>query len=65
MTATMDEKNGAKAPLDSFDLDTIYKELGDFGRFQIKNYLLISVAVVFYSMYTINYIFTSGTVDYR
>lgn len=66
---TMDERNGVKAvartPLENFDLDTIYQELGDFGRFQVKNYLLISVAVVFYSMYMINYIFTSGTVEYR
>lgn len=48
-----------------FDIDLIYKELGDFGKFQLKNYLFICSAVIFYSAYTLSFVFTTGNLDYR
>lgn len=48
-----------------FDIDAIYKELGVFGTFQIRNYILICLAMVFYSSYTMSYVFTTSRLDYR
>lgn len=48
-----------------FDLDNIIKEIGEFGKFQFINYILISIAIAFAAIYTLTYIFTAGDLSYR
>lgn len=47
------------------DIDSIFKELGDFGKFQFKNYFFICLVVILYSSYTLSFIITTGNLDYR
>jgi len=49
----------------SQEFDSILAELGDFGRYQIKQYALLSLPVVFSAAFTISYVFTAGTVPHR
>lgn len=46
-------------------LDLILKELGQFGKFQIINYLLIAIPLTLSAAYTLSYVFTAGDLDYR
>ncbi|XP_066993624.1 organic cation transporter protein isoform X2 [Anabrus simplex] len=47
------------------DFDDILEELGEFGRYQITNYLLICLPVFFCSANSLSYVFTAGVPDYR
>ena len=47
------------------DLDQIFVEIGELGRFQVKNYVQLSVVVLFAASVYLNYIFTSGQLNYR
>lgn len=49
----------------SFDLDTILQELGQFGKFQVKNYVLIAIPIALTACFSLNYIFTAGQLEYR
>lgn len=46
-------------------LDSILKELGQFGKFQTINYLLIAIPLTLSAAYTLSYVFTAGDLDYR
>lgn len=43
----------------------LFDQLDGFGRFQIIQYVLICLPLVFVSMMNINYIFVAGDVEYR
>ncbi|XP_034829228.1 organic cation transporter protein-like [Maniola hyperantus] len=47
------------------DLDDILLELGQFGRYQLKNYCLILIPIMFSAIYNSQYIFAAGNVPYR
>lgn len=47
------------------DLDEILLEVGEFGRFQIKNFALILVPILFCAFYNSQYIFAAASVQYR
>ncbi|XP_066992268.1 solute carrier family 22 member 4 [Anabrus simplex] len=47
------------------DLDKILEELGQFGRFQIVSYVLISIPMIFVVISGTSFVFTSGDLDYR
>nr|CAD7445168.1 unnamed protein product [Timema bartmani] len=47
------------------DLDKVLGELGQCGRFQITNYILICLPIMFNAMFTLTYVFTAGDVAYR
>ncbi|XP_045449795.1 organic cation transporter protein-like [Melitaea cinxia] len=47
------------------DLDEILLEVGQFGRFQIKNFVLILVPILFCAFYNSQYIFAAASVQYR
>ncbi|XP_073955324.1 organic cation transporter protein-like isoform X3 [Choristoneura fumiferana] len=47
------------------DFDIILKDLGGFGRYQIMNYCLIFVPIMFSAVYNAQYVFSAGAVDYR
>lgn len=49
----------------SFELDAILQELGQFGKFQVKNYILIAIPIALTACFSLNYIFTAGQLDYR
>lgn len=54
------KKSGA-----AFDLDFVLGELGQFGRYQLYNYALIVVPIMFSAIYGANYVFTAADLDYR
>ncbi|XP_049703483.2 organic cation transporter protein [Helicoverpa armigera] len=49
----------------TIDLDAILLELGQFGRYQIRNYCYILVVILMSAVYNTQYIFAAGDVPYR
>ncbi|KAK6636773.1 hypothetical protein RUM43_010436 [Polyplax serrata] len=47
------------------DFDQALEELGEFGRFQIFNYLLFCLPVFFSAGNSLTYVFTAGVPNYR
>lgn len=47
------------------DFDQILEEIGEFGRYQKTNYLLICLPVMFAAANSLSYVFTTGTPAYR
>ncbi|XP_043642663.1 organic cation transporter protein isoform X2 [Drosophila teissieri] len=47
------------------DFDDILAEIGEFGRFQRRNYLLICLPVLFAAANSLSYVFTAGSPTYR
>lgn len=47
------------------DLDVILKETGTFGKYQIISFTLICIPIMFNAVFTLGYIFESGTPSYR
>lgn len=50
---------------DSWSLDSILTDIGQFGNYQIKNYLLLSIPMTFNAIFSLTYVFTAGSVKYR
>ncbi|XP_034108685.1 organic cation transporter protein [Drosophila albomicans] len=46
-------------------LDAILVRIGQFGRYQIINYVLLCVPMVFNAFFSISYVFTASTVVHR
>ncbi|XP_030375309.1 organic cation transporter protein isoform X2 [Scaptodrosophila lebanonensis] len=49
----------------ALDFDDILTEIGEFGRYQRRNYLLICLPVLFAAANSLSYVFTAGTPKYR
>lgn len=47
------------------DFDQALEEIGEFGRFQIFNYLLLCLPVFFSAGNSLTYVFTAGVPNYR
>lgn len=47
------------------DFDKVLEEIGEFGRFQKINYLLICLPVIFGAAHNLSYLFTAGVPNYR
>ncbi|XP_037953373.1 organic cation transporter protein isoform X2 [Teleopsis dalmanni] len=47
------------------DFDQILEEIGEFGRYQKTNYLLICLPVMFAAANSLSYVFTAGPPTYR
>ncbi|XP_077294523.1 organic cation transporter protein-like [Arctopsyche grandis] len=56
---------GDKAKSVAINLDAILMQLGQFGKFQLFNYMLIIVPVIFAACNNGNYIFSAGDLEYR
>lgn len=54
-----------KATEKEFDIDTILLEVGEFGRYQIKNFILICIGIIVLSEMSLTYVFTAGILQYR
>ncbi|XP_055693800.1 organic cation transporter protein-like [Lutzomyia longipalpis] len=48
-----------------FDLDLLIQQIGPFGKFQLINYLLICIPIIFTGMFSLGFAFTAGNLDYR
>ncbi|KAJ8723075.1 hypothetical protein PYW08_002987 [Mythimna loreyi] len=49
----------------TINLDAILLELGQFGRYQIRNYCFIMLAILTAAVYSSQYIFAAGEIPYR
>lgn len=47
------------------DFDLILDEIGEFGKFQMTNYLLICLPVLYGAANSLSYVFTARSPDYR
>ncbi|KAH8372352.1 hypothetical protein KR093_011190, partial [Drosophila rubida] len=55
----------AAAASEDNSLDAILVRIGQFGRYQIINYVLLCVPMVFNAFFSISYVFTASTVVHR
>ncbi|XP_017838012.1 organic cation transporter protein [Drosophila busckii] len=53
------------ASANAMDFDEILTQIGEFGRYQRVNYLLICLPVLFAAANSLSYVFTAGTPKYR
>ncbi|XP_026480787.1 organic cation transporter protein-like isoform X1 [Ctenocephalides felis] len=56
---------GEEEKQQDLDLDSVLRELGQFGKFQLINYLFICLPILFSAIFTLSYVFTAGQVEYR
>uniref|UniRef100_A0A336L4Z8 CSON004419 protein n=1 Tax=Culicoides sonorensis TaxID=179676 RepID=A0A336L4Z8_CULSO len=54
-----------RTPRIEMDLDNILEQIGEFGKFQIQNYLLICLPVIFSAANSLTYVFTAAIPKYR
>lgn len=47
------------------DLDTVLEQIGEFGTYQIRNYLLVCLPVFFSAANSLTYVFTAAVPKYR
>ncbi|XP_017147449.1 organic cation transporter protein [Drosophila miranda] len=57
--------SAAGATTDLLDFDEILTQIGEFGRYQRRNYLLICLPVLFAAANSLSYVFTAGKPTYR
>lgn len=55
----------AKKDDNTVDMDVILTEIGEFGKFQIINFILICLPIALSIAFMYNFIFTSAGMDYR
>lgn len=61
-------KNGfvdAKSPSTTIDLDHVIHEIGEFKRWQIVRFILLSIPTAMATTLLFNYVFTVAILDYR
>lgn len=69
-TPTLDRKDGLKnktagTPEKHIDLDDVLtNELGQFGRFQLRNFLLVAVPIIM-SAFMSEFIFSAAAIPHR
>ncbi|XP_020817423.1 solute carrier family 22 member 3-like isoform X1 [Drosophila serrata] len=59
------EDENPPLPTEGCQLDAIIVKIGQFGRFQITNYLLLCLPIICNAFYSISYVFTASEVAYR
>lgn len=47
------------------DTDRLMRELGQFKRFHLANYVMLALPVFVAALYAINYVFLAADVPYR
>lgn len=55
----------AKKDESTVDVDVIFTEIGEFGKFQIVYFILICLPIALSIAFMYNFIFTSAGMDYR
>ena len=56
---------GSEKVAQDSDIDIVLSEIGGFGRFQLRNYILIAIPIALSASYVLSYIFTTHALDYR
>lgn len=51
--------------MSDFNFDVILKELGEFGKYQKINYVLMCIPIALSAMYGLSYVFTASDLEYR
>ncbi|KAH8404444.1 hypothetical protein KR222_002044, partial [Zaprionus bogoriensis] len=59
------ERQAEASASEDNSLDAILVRIGQFGRYQIINYVLLCVPMVFNAFFSISYVFTASTVVHR
>ena len=54
-----------KSSVSTMDFDLVLEEIGEFGRYQQTNYLLLCLPVLFGAANSLSYVFTAGIPNYR
>lgn len=49
----------------NIDLDTIYSEIGEFGKQQVFHFVLLAIPITLACTMLFNYFFVSAVLDYR
>lgn len=49
----------------TIDLDTVYNEIGEFGKKQTFHFVLLAIPLTMAVIMQFNYFFTSAVLDYR
>lgn len=52
-------------PEKEMNIDTVLSELGNVGKFQLINFVLIGVAILFSSIVSLTFVFAAGELNYR
>ena len=47
------------------DLDSVLKEIGELGRFQVRNFILLAIPIMLSTSYGLSYVLTSTPMEYR
>lgn len=50
---------------EKFSLDSILVQIGQFGAYQLKNYVLLSLPMMFNAIFSMSYLFAAGSLTYR
>lgn len=61
----MSKPSPARIQTTHFDLDAVFAELGEFGRYQRFVFFYICIAIFVYGHVTLTYVFTAGDINYR
>ncbi|EDV97912.1 GH14433 [Drosophila grimshawi] len=62
---TAQEKTADATPTDENHFDAFIIQIGQFGRFQIINYVLLCLPIICNAFFSISYVFTTGAVVHR
>lgn len=52
-------------PEKEVNLDNVLSELGNIGKFQLINFVLIGIAILWSSIVSLTFVFAAGEVNYR
>lgn len=50
---------------DEIDLDKALGEIGEFGKYQRNNFLLLFIPILLVTSYKLSFIFTASQLEYR
>lgn len=52
-------------PEKEMNIDTVLSELGNVGKFQLINFVLIGIAILLSSIVSLTFVFAAGELSYR
>lgn len=52
-------------PEKEINIDNILSELGNIGKFQLINFILIGIAILLSSIVSLTFVFAAGELNYR
>lgn len=52
-------------PEKEVNIDSVLSELGNIGKFQLINFVLIGIAILLSSIVSLTFVFAAGELNYR